>query len=462
MTTRGTIVEPQREINVFRECDVVVVGGGPAGWAAAVAAGRAGADTILVERYGHLGGMATGGLVIQLETLTDGTDFQPIRGVAQEISDRLQARDPSTVMVPPRELFGSRDPKLVDYWRRRHAVRQGTIRNNFTVEPEHLKFLCNEMVEEAHVKLLLHSWGTQAIVEGNRVIGIVFESKSGRQAILAKVVVDGSGDGDMFATAGAEFTTELLPDDIHSTLSTDWRFGGVDMDRFERFMTEQPDQFAELMRRAVVAGGVTRPSRTARDDVAWFNPRVRSFKQTDVEELTWVEMDMRKKMIATWEFYRKNVPGFENCWILDTASQIGTRGSRMLKGAHSLTEGEWKAQQQFADAIGMTPSPTHNVSAETPNIVIPYGTLVPEKMDGLLASGRCISVDPMMHTMLRLISQAMVTGQAAGVAGAVAAKSGVQPRHVNIQEVQNILLEQDVVLPDYVARAIRGVVPPAR
>ena len=173
-----TVSEPARQIEVADVTDVVVVGGGPAGVAAAIAAGRSGAKTVLVERYGHLGGMATGGLVILIPHLSDGFKGQQVVGICQEMVGRLDAL--GAVVHPRYEDLGSTDPELIRKWKEYlFFVVGGKVRMSVLVDPEILKCVLNDMMEEAGVKLFLHSWGTQALVEENRVRGVIFESKSG-------------------------------------------------------------------------------------------------------------------------------------------------------------------------------------------------------------------------------------------------------------------------------------------
>lgn len=177
-----TITEPAREIKVCREADVIVVGGGPGGIGAAVSAARNGADTVLIERYGHLGGMATGGLVTIIPNLTDINGKQQIAGICQEWIDRLDVR--GAAGYPPKELWGSPDKDLVkDYFNRIFFfVRQNRVCLSVTVDTEILKCVLNDMIEESRIKTYLHSWGVMPIMEGKAGKGVIFESKSGRWA----------------------------------------------------------------------------------------------------------------------------------------------------------------------------------------------------------------------------------------------------------------------------------------
>jgi hypothetical protein len=204
-----TIREPARDTRVCRTADVVVVGGGPGGIGAALAAARNGANTVLIERYEHLGGMGTGGLVTIIPAMTDRNGKQVIAGITQEWIKRLDARGAAD--YPKKEHWGSSDKKLIDYYRNRSPFYATGNRVGYSahIDAEISKCLFQDMMQEANVKTYLHSWGTEPIMEGNKARGVIFESKSGRQAVLAKVVIDSTGDGDLLPYAGAEFETQI-------------------------------------------------------------------------------------------------------------------------------------------------------------------------------------------------------------------------------------------------------------
>ncbi len=441
MATEATIREPARDIPVARRCDVLVVGGGPAGTAAAVAAARVGADTILVERYGHLGGMSTGGLVVFIEQMTDWTGKQVIAGFARDVLERIPKED---LCGPPPELWGSRDRDAVAYWADRHNARRGVVTWSPTVDPERLKLVSNDLVLESGAKLRLHSWAVAPVMEGDEMRGVIFESKSGRQAILANVVIDATGDGDIFALAGAPFESDIEEGDIHHTINVAFRFGGVDMERYFDFRNNHKQEYEAVMARGAHVGVRDRPHHMPRNDVALFmGPRLSGYSCIDVDDLTAVEIESRRRMVRLLEFYRQNLPGFEHAWMLDTASQMGTRHSRRLIGVKKVAKPEWLRGVVQEDEIGVTAS-YHGV--DDPNVSIPLGCLTPARLDNLLAAGRSLSCDAPSHTFLRLVPQCWEMGQGAGVAAAAAVNAGVKVRHVDIKEVQRQLLKQGVYL----------------
>ena len=443
----GSMREPARDVPVYRDCDVLVVGGGPSGTAAAAAAARVGADVVLLERYNHLGGLSTGGLVIWIDRMSDWQGQLVIRGFAKELFDRLPA---DAIAGPDQNDWGSTDAAKAAHWSQRTAAYHGIVTWSPTIDPERLKLLSQEIVIESGVKLVYHSWASMPIIQDGRVCGATFESKEGRMAIRAKVVVDATGDGDLFGRAGADYEHDIEEADVHHCMNTAFMFAGVDMNRWIAFKARQPEQFSAFMARGRDACGLfDRPFVSWRNDVALFmGPRQSGYSGLDVDDLTTVEVRSHRAMGKMLDFYRQHGPGFEQAFMMLSAPQIGIRHTRRLKGVDAVLRRRWPDGIALPDEIGVSPA----VSPKFPNISIPYGALVPEKLDGLLAPGRHLSCDRNSHGFMREIPQCWITGQAAGVAAALAVSAGVQVRAVNIAQLQSELLKQDVYLRTQPAR----------
>ncbi|MFM9969492.1 MAG: FAD-dependent oxidoreductase [Burkholderiales bacterium] len=439
----GSINEAARAVPVYAQCEVLVVGGGPSGTAAAVAAARAGADVILLERYNHLGGLSTGGLVIWIDRMTDWEGKLVMRGFAEEVLDRLPVE---AIAGPTKEEWGSRDPARAGYWSHRTASYHGVVTWSPTIDPERLKLLSQEMVLEAGARLVFHSWAALPIVETGVVRGAFIETKAGRQAVLAKVVVDATGDGDMFARAGGAYETDIEKDDVHHCMNTAWLFGGVDMNRWIEFKTGKPEEHADFMKRGREALKLfERPFVSWRNDIAVFmGPRQSGYSGLDLDDMATVEIRSHRAMDEHLGFFRKYAPGFEHAFLMLSAPQLGVRHTRRLAGVRSVTRGQWPSAKVFDDEVGVTPA----VSPKFPNISIPYGSLVPRALDGLLACGRHVSCDRNSHGFMREIPQCWITGQGAGVGAALAARSGVAPRAIDITSMQSELKKQGVYLRD--------------
>jgi 2-polyprenyl-6-methoxyphenol hydroxylase-like FAD-dependent oxidoreductase len=456
----GTWSESARDVAVYHRCDVLVVGGGPAGTAAAASAAATGADVTLLERYNHLGGLSTGGLVIWIDRMTDWQGQPTIRGFAEELMTRLP---PDGIAGPSPDEWGSRDPLRAAFWAQRTAAFHGMVTWSPTIDPERLKLLSQQILLERGVRLVYHSWAAAPIVEDNAVRGVVFESKEGRQAILAKVVIDCTGDGDMFARAGAPTSSDIDEDDVHHCMNTSWLFAGVDMTRWLEFRAGQPEQYAQFAKAGREALGLfERPFVSWRNDVALFmGPRQTGYSGLNVDDLTEVEVRSHKLMAAHLDFFRAHAPGFEHAFMMLSAPQLGVRHTRRLIGSGSVLREDWPTARIHADEIGVSPA----VSPKFPNISIPYGCLVPQSLDGLLAAGRHISCDRNSHGFMREIPQCWVTGQAAGVAASLSVSQGVTPRAVDIAAVQDELVRQGAMVrkpdPKSAAAAARTIEPTA-
>jgi ribulose 1,5-bisphosphate synthetase/thiazole synthase len=391
----GRVIQPQRELPVLHTTDVLVVGGGSAGVCAAIAAKRAGAEVCLVERYGHFGGLWTGGLVLLIlgHIVTGGK--QVCQGIGEEMMRRLDKMEGAIT-------------------NRRPGV-------NPTVDAEATKYLMVEMVEEAKIDVFLHCWGVDAIMEGNAVRGAVFESKSGRQAILAKVVVDATGDGDLFAAAGAEFEHRSHNVGLVSRIAN--------LDRVDAAKA------AAVPKPRPLGGGTPVPG------VNWINLRGPEVDGLDVATLTRMELNHRKFIWQSTQRTRQT-PGYDKVYLTETAPQLGVRITRVLHGMHTLTREDLKAGKRFPDVVGVGGSE----NGQHGEWQIPYGALLPRKVDNVLASGRCVDAEIRMADLVRLIPNCFVTGHAAGAAAAVCVADGCTPREVDVAKVQKVLREQDAYL----------------
>ncbi len=437
----GVHHEPARDVPVFKKTQVLVVGGGPAGTAAAIAAGRLGADVTLVERYNHLGGLSTGGLVLWIDRMTDWTGQPVIRGIGEDLLAALP-RD-GIIGAPPR-LWGSRDAEHNRFWGLRTSAFRGVVTWSPTIDPEWMKWRSLELVRAAGVDLLLHAWAAAPIMDGNRLRGAIFESKQGRIAIHADVVIDTTGDGDLFAAAGAAYEANINEADIHHCINVSWLFGGVDMREWIDFRSSDPEGFSAFMQRGREAiGSFDRPFVSWRNDVGLFmGPRMSGFSCLDIDDLTAVEFESRQLMVKHLEFYKAHAPGFRDAFLMLSGPQIGARHSRRLSGREQVSRSNWMSGQPLPTEIGVSPS----LGAQIPNISVPYGALVPRQIEGLLVAGKHISCDVHSNSFMREIPQCWMTGHAAGAAAALSAQGATAPHALDVRTLQHSLLKQGAYL----------------
>jgi glycine/D-amino acid oxidase-like deaminating enzyme len=406
---------------VYATTQVLVVGGGSAGTAAAVAAARNGADTLLVERSGALGGLATGGLVILLLTLDDGNGHQVVGGLCQEATERVAAR--GAAFFPPPPEWGSDDTQLVEHYRRWGLVWGAgphRVRYSVAYDPEEFRFALQRMCEESGVRLLLHTWACEGIRDGDRLRGVTFQSKSGRFAVLADVVIDATGDGDVFASVGVPFELEKV-------LPWLWfRMGGIRE-------VEAAIASGGWFFRAVGAGQVLLPWGAA-DRV------IRKIDATDPADLTLAEIECRKKVMEAIDQLRRDLPQFKGAHVCEIARDLGITESRRMIGQYVLRREDM--DQPMADVIAITGHWTKYGALYW----IPYRALLPQQLSNLLVAGRCISVDHRTHHATKEIPPCMATGEAAGTAAALAVHAGASPQDIDVTVLQSRLRQRGAIL----------------
>ena len=413
---------PNSLVPVTSAVDVLIVGGGSAGFSAAVAAARNGAEVLLLERFSYIGGLATGGLIILLLTMDDGAGRQAVGGLCQEIVGRMERRN--AVHYPPREQWNDPDSKLIDHYSQWGLVwgspAPGGHRVRYSVAFDAHEFIyaADQMLKEAGVRVLYQTWACEPVVDNSSIKAIVIQNKAGRQAIATKVVIDATGDGDIFAGAGESFELER----VHPWL---W---------FEMANVEA----AAVPRRGLffhTPGG-------GRVLVPWGGEaRVnRKIDATDPAEVSAALTDGRDMVMNEAGRLRSTVPGFENATVSLMADQLGITESRRLQGDYVMTRED--LDRRFDDVIARTGHWTKYDCVYN----IPYRSLLPRSLDNLLVAGRCISVDHRVHHATKEIPPCMATGQAAGTAAALAIQSGDSVKELDVAVLQKQLRAQSAIL----------------
>jgi hypothetical protein len=437
--------------------EVLVVGGGPAGIGAAIAAARRGARTMLVERMGFLGGNLTAGLVGPCMTSysLDGTK-QLIRGIYDELILRMEAD--GEAIHPSKVPAGSPYAGFIY-----HGHDKVT-----PFEPEGMKLTAQRMCLEAGVELLFHTFVVDTIVEDGAVRGVIVASKSGLEAITADVVIDCSADADVVAFGGGETVTGREGDGLVQPMTLFFRVGGVDDAAVAEYVAKFPsktDAFEVPVQAARAAGEYTIERRglglyqTMKPGVWRVNTtRILRRVGTDVYDLTQAEIEGREQVMQLMRLFRR-VPGMENCELLDTAATIGVRETRRIVGEYTLTHEDLASGREFDDVIALAgyPIDIHSPTDSGGGLIdmpvaneyqIPYRSLVPRTLDGILVAGRSVSSTHEALGAIRIMPPAFAMGQAAGTAAAISVAAGTQPRDVDVSALQKALVEDGAFIGD--------------
>ncbi|GGG39599.1 pyridine nucleotide-disulfide oxidoreductase [Caldovatus sediminis] len=457
----GFLLEPARRTPVVREVDVLICGGGVAGIGAALGAARAGARTMVIERNAFLGGAATGVLM--------NTWNVPVRcmtGVAREIARSLAARGAGVDAGP-----------------------------TFPFDPEALKELAVELLSENGVKILNYTWVVDPVMEGSRIRGVVIQNKSGRQAILARCVVDATGDADLAAAAGAEYVKGREEDGKMRPMSVLFRLGGVDVRRVVEYCRSQPAEnftadpnfhilkpeeglvrfsgFFDIAARARAAGELPEEVHYLRMEgvdvergiVTVNNSRVYGVDGTNAWDITRADLEARMQNRRILKVIKRDIPGFEKAYVIDSSPTVGVRETRRVRGRYVLTQADNVAQRRFPDSVariwrhmavgrdwhkatGGEGAPDDAVyrtaTTDLTFFEIPWRVFVPNGVEGMTVGGRALSVSHDADMWTRGQYCCLVTGQVAGVGAALAARQGTVPSALDTTVLQRELEGQDV------------------
>ena len=428
---KKTIFEQSREIPVAAEVDVLVCGSGPGGIGAALGAARAGCRNVLLLEAGNaLGGVATLGMMSHWTGSTE-----------SPLMAEIWRRQSESPLLPEAEI--------------------GRVNN--LIGHEALKGALLDLLDEAGVKVQLYTNVVDAVKDGDKVVGVVTESKSGREAVLAKVVVDATGDGDVAARAGAAFDMGREGDGVCQPVTLMFRIGGVDEKSrilpgsFETLVDVPDGEIQALAREHLPApaGHVLLYPQHLPGEVCVNMTNVTNVDATDVRSLTEAERVCRRQMVAIVQFLRRYAPGYKHCYVVAAASSIGVRESRHFRTCYRLTEDDivearlfddWIATRNFfnfdihntkgagLDANGVQ----HHFKAKG-KYSIPYRACVPEKIDGLLLAGRDIGGSHKAHSNFRVMPICLNIGYGVGTAAAIAARDGILPRAVAAADIQPLL-----------------------
>lgn len=447
-------IESEKKIRIIDEVDVLVAGGGTAGATAAIAAARQGMKVLIVEQFGVLGGSATAGLVTPLMNIC--IEGNPM---CSSISDEINKR-----MI---EIgYGASD----------------NSNNNGFFDPLMLKFVLEEMVIEAGAKIMYYTYICDVMKDGDTVKGVIVENKAGRSAISASRIIDCTGDGDVAYKSGVPFSSGHPNTGRNQHMSLRYIVSGINMERFKAFLNEAGAQYTSpivyaavvwdknwplepIFKKALDAGDITYqdgaywqifgiPGRF--DSLAFNCPEIsEGVDGTNPCDLTNAQVHGKKAIMRHLKFYKKYLPGFENCYISETAQQVGIRETRRINGLYELTDKDIMLCRKFDDSIVKSNYPIDVHSSKllneymdmegkdsVPYYEIPYRCLVPSGVKGMLVAGRCISSSFIAQSSLRIQPTVRAIGEAAGIAAAMSISRKVELDEINGSDVRAEMIKK--------------------
>ncbi|MDR2919250.1 MAG: FAD-dependent oxidoreductase [Tannerella sp.] len=451
------ITEIQKKLSVVARPEVLVVGAGPAGLGAAIAAARNGADTMLVERYGFPGGNLTTSMVNPIFTFHDINGRQIIKGITEEMVQR---------MIEAGASIG-------------HVTDLTFDNASMTpFDPERSKVVLLEMLEEAGVGMLFHTLVTGVQVNNGRIETVIIENKSGRQAICPQHVIDCSGDADIVAFADLPFSKGREDDGAMQPATLYFRVGNVDNTELRAWMKANRDILKDnptdkeidsqraiaflglnmLVNKAIADGELDREVaprilmyELPNNQFSVNTTRLQNMDATNAGDLTKAEISLRKQVLQVHEFLKKRIGGFAGSYIIDTAVQVGTRESRHIKGDYTLTQEDILQGASFKDGVACgtfaidihPPHGQQQIFTGSGKAVyeIPYRCMLPEGIDNLLVAGKTISATHTAFGSIRVMATCMAMGEGAGTAAALLVKNSSSTREINVGELREVLVK---------------------